>query len=419
MSYKYTLQPYQTPKSRYQCPSCKKQGVFSRYINTESGECLSDEVGRCNREIKCGYHYTPAQYFKDHKHFPFAPQRQRNYAPKATPDLRKTPSYIPEKLYRLSLNNAGDNYFMSYLLRLVGEDLAQDALERYRVGTSNHWRGATVFWQVDMNERIRTGKIILFDALTGKRVQEPYKHVSWAHTKLPGFQLQQCFFGEHLLQEHTGQPIAIVESEKTAIVASVYCPEFIWLACGGVTMLSQEKCKVLTSRKVILFPDLGAFENWSTKAMKLSHLASIEVSSLLEKNAIPDELEKGLDLADYLERFKIEEIRPKQKEKQSAIRITTEDISLGMSQTNAGKEFNHLIIAGVQLQSGEVFDVIYTSNGELVHPGDQANTVNRLAVFFHKQLQQGLLNGRPCWLHQDPRFQPLLVNNNQKQAYGF
>jgi hypothetical protein len=50
--------------------------------------------------------------------------------------------------------------------------------------------------------------------------------------KLPAFQLSQCLFGEHLLKD-TETPVAIVESEKTAIIASCYYPEFIWLACGG------------------------------------------------------------------------------------------------------------------------------------------------------------------------------------------
>ena len=29
---------------------------------------LSDSVGKCNRLNKCGYHYTPRQYFADNPH---------------------------------------------------------------------------------------------------------------------------------------------------------------------------------------------------------------------------------------------------------------------------------------------------------------------------------------------------------------
>ena len=39
------------------------------YIDTENNnQYLSDNVGKCNRLDKCGYHYTPRQYFTDNPH---------------------------------------------------------------------------------------------------------------------------------------------------------------------------------------------------------------------------------------------------------------------------------------------------------------------------------------------------------------
>ena len=39
------------------------------YIDTENNnQYLSDNVGKCNRLDKCGYHYTPKQYFADNSH---------------------------------------------------------------------------------------------------------------------------------------------------------------------------------------------------------------------------------------------------------------------------------------------------------------------------------------------------------------
>lgn len=76
---------------------------------------------------------------------------------------------------------------------------------------------------------------------------------------MPDFELKQCLFGEHLLRDKA-KPIAIVESEKTAIIASVYLPQFIWLAVGSLTNLNAEKCSVLKGRTVTLFPDLNGFE---------------------------------------------------------------------------------------------------------------------------------------------------------------
>ena len=42
---------------------------------------------------------------------------------------------------------------------------------------------------------------MLYDPTTGKRVKEPFNHISWVHKviKQPEFELKQCLFGEHLL----------------------------------------------------------------------------------------------------------------------------------------------------------------------------------------------------------------------------
>jgi hypothetical protein len=80
------------------------------------------------------------------------------------------------------------------------------------------------------------------------------------------------------LLQNSNKPIAIVESEKTAIIASVYMPDYIWLATGSLNNLSAEKCAVLNGRRVILFPDLNAFDKWTTKSKEFSKHNSLFVS---------------------------------------------------------------------------------------------------------------------------------------------
>ena len=145
---------------------------------------------------------------------------------------------------------------------------------------------------------------MLYNPTTGKRIKEPFSHITWVHKAIeqPEFNLQQCYFGEHLLKGYT-KPIAIVESEKTAIIASVYLPQFIWLACGSLTNLNADKCKVLKGRSVILYPDLNGFDEWKAKAQELASLAHFTVSDLLERKATEAEKQKGLDLADFLIKF--------------------------------------------------------------------------------------------------------------------
>ena len=116
------------------------------------------------------------------------------------------------------------------------------------------------------------------------------------------FNLQQCFFGEHLLTIYPDKIVGIVESEKSACIASCVIPELIWLAAGSLNGLSLEKCKVLKNRNVILYPDLGAFEKWNTKAAEIQKQfdCNIYISALLENIATLIDKIKGLDVADFM-----------------------------------------------------------------------------------------------------------------------
>lgn len=317
-TYRFQLEPYKGMATRYICPKCKDRSrTFVRYIDKETGRHINPDVGRCNREDKCGYHYTPREYFQDNKgssseyrSSTVMPSRQK------TPDFKPVPlSYISSDEFRSSLMLNHNNNFLDYLKRLFGNEItarlagakATVDTQMYRpyfIGTSNHWAGATIFWQIDVKGKVRTGKIMLYHPLTGKRVKHPFNHINWVHKvpDRPDFNLKQCMFGEHLLADKT-RPVAIVESEKTAIIASIYLPEFIWLACGSLTNLNADKCSVLQGRQVMLFPDLNGYEKWSAKAKELSHIANFTVSDLLERKATENERKDGLDLADYLIRF--------------------------------------------------------------------------------------------------------------------
>ena len=65
-TYRFILEKYRGISTRYTCPQCGRKHTFTRYIDTENNNnYLSDNVGKCNRLDKCGYHYTPKQYFAD------------------------------------------------------------------------------------------------------------------------------------------------------------------------------------------------------------------------------------------------------------------------------------------------------------------------------------------------------------------
>jgi hypothetical protein len=302
-SYSYQLEPYRGPATRYTCPKCQKHRQFVRYIHVLTKEPLAEHVGRCNREQQCTYHYTPGQFLADNKII--FPSRNLDKLTKTLNNAPKTISYIPLPILQATLKNYDRNHFVSYLYSRLGAAITQQLITQFYIGTSKHWPGATIFWQIDSQGRIRTGKIMLYDPLKGKRVKTPFNHISWVHQalKIDPFHLSQTLFGAHqLMQAPLNKPVALVESEKTAIIATAFWPDFIWLATGSLSGLTPERCESLQSRKIILFPDAGAHQQWQQKAEQLNKQLGIKikVSTWLEEYVCQTGLEKGVDLAYYL-----------------------------------------------------------------------------------------------------------------------
>lgn len=217
-------------------------------------------------------------------------------------------SYIPWEMVNQSKCSTHyvQNHFFKYLSRITSESKAAELAKAYHLGTSKHWPGATIFWQVDLKNKVRTGKIMAYD-FHGKRVKKPKSLLTWVHTLIqqPDYHLEQCLFGEHLVKLNPTKSLAVVESEKTAMVASAYWPDLVWLACGGKQSKSLKRLRIkelAESRLVTLFPDLGSYDVWLQYAKK--HLPeNVVVSDFLERNATEADKEKGYDLADYLEKF--------------------------------------------------------------------------------------------------------------------
>jgi hypothetical protein len=234
-------------------------------------------------------------YFKDATSNEYVLKKKTVF--KAVNLIEKQCSYIASDKLIKSLKHYENNHFVEFLIKQFGIKITEDLISKYLIGSSSFWKGSTVFWQIDIDGKIRTGKIMLYDGYTGKRVKEPFNHIQWVHKvlKIEPFELKQCLFGEHLIKNNN-KPIAIVESEKTAIISSVYFPNFIWLAVGSLTNLTKERCKAILNRKVYLFPDLKAFDKWNMKAKELG----FQIFDFLENKATESEKNKGLDLADYL-----------------------------------------------------------------------------------------------------------------------
>jgi len=257
-THRFILEPYKGVCTRHTCPNCHRKRCFSKYIDTEKRIQFPDYVGRCDHEQKCGYHFTPRDYFERHpsEKEKLSEDNLRSYAPIKEVEPKAT-SYIDLDIVNQSLQRYPENKLFQFLSAQFGEAETLKLMKKYKVGTSKHWDGATVFWQMDYQNRVRTGKIMLYNPTTGKRIKEPYNHVTWVHSVLhkEDYNLKQCFFGEHLLPEDKSRPVALVESEKTAIIASYHLPQFLWIAQVERTVVSTlTACPFLQEEALCYFP---------------------------------------------------------------------------------------------------------------------------------------------------------------------
>ncbi len=296
------LEKYKGRQTRHNCPACGQRQVFVRYVD-ERGEYLADDVGRCNRESNCGFHRTPKEQFAEHP----TEHAQHVFIPRsfsrATTFKAKPFDSLPVVHLERTLVNYECNGLVEFLLTRLDPSAVNQAVTRYLIGTDGE---RCVFWQIDQQGRIRTGKLIAYNPTTGKRRKEA--NASWLHSELKkrgalpeSFELGQCFFGEHLLKAEPTAPIAIVEAEKTAVIASLILPEFVWLASGGKTQLNAQRLNVMRNRRVLLFPDGDAFERWQAVADEATAQGlDVRCSDLIELQGTSDEKAEGFDLADYL-----------------------------------------------------------------------------------------------------------------------
>ena len=319
------LEKYHGKGSRHTCPACKQKQTFTYYIDPNTGEAINHTVGRCNREIKCGYHYTPREYFKDNPNKGSAIKGSAKSSDKMRgvngnligngnqkiclerSQKKKSISkidYIPSAYVKNSISV--NSNFIRYLCNYFTKEDIERAISNYWLGATKN--GSIIYWQIDVKGNVRTGKIMQYDPATGKRVKSR-TGINWVHCLLKkrspfyaNYNLCQCYFGEHLLAKYPEKPVAIVEGEKTAVISSMIYTDFNWLAAGNLHGLTIEKSAVLKNRYVVLYPDAGCLEKWRKKITQIKREipCKADVSDLVENHANDEQLENGYDLADYI-----------------------------------------------------------------------------------------------------------------------
>ena len=319
MDYRYE---FEKGSRKHLCPQCGKK-TFVRYLDNQTGEYLPIEYGRCDRENNCEYRKTPYKEFTT------------TYEVKCTSP--QPISHHPMDLVKKSGRNFKKNNFIQFLKKLFNQDEVRSVILKYLLGTSNLWEGATVFWQIDNDQNVRHGKIMQYNPDTGKRIKDANgkAYISSARSalKLKDFNLKQCLFGLHLINETETRTVAIVESEKTVVIMSLFKPEYVWLSTGSKQGFNYEMLKPIKSYKIIAFPDKTEYNAWQDRAIELKDLGfKISISRYLEDSSNPS----GTDLADVF----IQEVKVENKSQEMEIstkgnvRSNTEILTLKLAKIN-------------------------------------------------------------------------------------
>lgn len=215
------------------------------------------------------------------------------------------------------------------LLILFPRDRVLKAIDEYLVGFESFDTGrmdrSVLFWQVDENGDILNAKRICYTT-GGHRDKQVPPMVVWARKP-------QCLYGLH---RYTGNnrrmPVAIVESEKSALIMSIVEPQYLWMATGSLNNFNERFLLPVKQAVITAYPDLdypsqkGVFKSssytlWERAAQQMNRDGwNIKISNALEDTAtIPQRMDKA-DIADaILERALNEHVERLKKDSEPCI----------------------------------------------------------------------------------------------------
>ena len=205
------------------------------------------------------------------------------------------------------------------------------AAERYRLGKSKN--GKPIFWMIDERGIVRDGRIgdTWVSMIFKRRYPECGRYIVAKHC-LFGMQLRSATLGTDpsvqpkvadicatLGTDPSVQPevadicvspycctVAIVESERSAVVLSELFPECIWMAYSYPSNFTVDKLAPLQGCVVSIYPHTDptgctyvSFLELADQARRLYDI-DLSVVSLLEEHASEEQKERCIDILDFI-----------------------------------------------------------------------------------------------------------------------
>lgn len=281
MTKKYQLEK---GSKKHNCPACR-QKTFVRFVDT-NGNYAADNLGRCDRESKCGYFEFPKAEPKeplqpvirfDGKTVSFEFDYNVNIIAdiKALPGRKwdaqrkqwliecesltdeikafagkhgfeimdfkpKPPVNVPGEVFKQTLQpeRYPANSFINYLIKKgIPKSEIEKVIALYYLGTviKGDYSGAITFPFIDVKGNINAIQVKNFDqdnhttattflhAIIARHYTSEGKALpEWLAAYFDQDKRIRCLFGEHLLNRYPNNPIALVEAPKTAVYGSLY-----------------------------------------------------------------------------------------------------------------------------------------------------------------------------------------------------
>lgn len=254
-----------------------------------------------------------------HRLYPKGDTPQHSQPPGVLPDDEGA-DFLPSLFMQRSLSTRSTFCQALVTTGLLTESQMLHAARRYQLGARVD--ESVVFWQIDHDGNVCDGKVMHYDN-DCHRSKDTAKRPTTMSALLKSqrdhdgnqelrsdWRGHSCLFGEHLIAESTaGSIVAIVESEKTAVILSEWFPEVggspvTWLATGGVNHFNVSLLGPIADRRIVVFPDTDTtgdtYRRWQAIAQKAPTRHPVYVSPLLERHATTQQKAQKADLADWV-----------------------------------------------------------------------------------------------------------------------
>ena len=318
----------------------KKKGV--RYLglcpfhdDRHIGSFVVYPKGNCYKCFKCGAKGGVVDFLMEHAHLSYpdairwlgkkysieTDMEDFNYTP---PPPRPAPPPLQPLRLPMGMVERTEHLDSDLLAAWIMTDINWDYIQRKRISevlndyhVGHGKNGHTIFWQIDELGEVRTGKMMKYKS-DGHRDREASWNFDFIHSALFRDQrltqwdedkqeAQLTFFGMHLLNRYPNATVNIVESEKTALLMAIAYGNHatqVWMACGGLEMLSRERLAPIISqgRQIVLFPDRDGIDKWKAKARQLDYPRLMIDCVPVQKWWKPEDGEKA-DIADVVVRI--------------------------------------------------------------------------------------------------------------------